>query len=99
MRMIYRLATLLLTLVSLTSACSAQRPASTYPFGQVTSVGQLVQPRASHTAKLLNDGRVLIAGGMKEIGVYFDSAEIFDGQRDSFSGETIKMLMRRVGHT
>jgi len=54
--------------------------------------------RADHTATLLPDGRVLIAGGMVENGVFLNSAELFDPGKGMFTA-TASMQSRRVGHS
>src|SRR5947209_1065560 len=54
--------------------------------------------RADHTATLLRDGRVLIAGGMVENVVFLDSAEIFDPAKQIFT-PVVNMHSRRVGHS
>ncbi len=47
---------------------------------------------------MLQDGRVLIAGGMVENGVFLSSAELFDPATGRFS-TTDTMQSRRVGHS
>src|SRR5436305_890850 len=65
---------------------------------RVLPSGHLSEARADHTATLLPDGRVLIAGGMVENGVYLDSMEIYDPKTGSFKpGGT--MSSKRVGHS
>ncbi len=49
------------------------------------SIGEMSEPRAAHTASLLNDGKVLIAGGFIKEGEITATAEIFDPQDDKFS--------------
>ena len=66
--------------------------------GTFTATGSMIQARRLHTATLLEDGRVLVAGG------YFDticstaSAELFDPATGTFSS-TGFMLTERVNHT
>ncbi|HVP43601.1 MAG TPA: kelch repeat-containing protein [Terriglobales bacterium] len=68
------------------------------PQGQVAPTGSMHDRRADHSATLLKDGRVLIAGGMVENGVFLSSAELFDPATGRFAG-TGDMLSRRVGHS
>ncbi|HVF26375.1 MAG TPA: kelch repeat-containing protein, partial [Anaerolineales bacterium] len=59
------------------------------------------EARAAHTATLLPDGRVLIAGGFREEGtseIAIASAEIFDPKTNSFI-PTSDMNAPRNGHT
>ena len=66
--------------------------------GTFTATGSMIQARRLHTATLLEDGRVLVAGG------YFDaicstaSAELFDPATGTFSSAGF-MLTERVNHT
>jgi len=51
-----------------------------------TSVGNMTTPRTFHTATLLLDGRVLIAGGNSDVaGTNLNSAEIFNPITNTFS--------------
>lgn len=74
------------------------------PAGTFTSTGSMTIGRAGHTATLLLDGTVLVAGGVgpqpfsnvpREV---LASAEIFDPATGTFS-LTGSMANRRVGHT
>jgi hypothetical protein len=66
--------------------------------GTFSATGSMIQARWRHTATLLSDGQVLIAGG------YFDaicttaSAELFDPATGTFSSTGL-MLTERVRHT
>ena len=62
---------------------------------------QMNVERAAHTATLLPDGRVLIAGGFREEGtseIAISSAEIFDPETNTFT-PTSDMNAPRNGHT
>jgi WD40 repeat protein len=62
---------------------------------------QMNVERAAHTATLLSDGRVLIAGGFREEAtseIAISSAEIFDPATNTFS-PTADMNAPRNGHT
>jgi len=48
----------------------------TQTFAQIPGVMQ--HPRASHSATLMSDGRVMLLGGMNEVGVIVGTGDIFD---------------------
>ncbi len=54
--------------------------------------------RAAHTATLLKNGKVLIAGGMEREGAILDSTELYDPAKRTYSAAP-HMTMQRVGHT
>jgi Kelch motif len=69
--------------------------------GGVTTTGSLAVPRASHTATLLGDGRVLVAGGCARDSCETDersaSTELYEPQARRFvSGPGL--VVGRVGH-
>jgi hypothetical protein len=58
--------------------------------------------RQAHTATLLDDGRVLVAGGIGLIGENVDTlraAVIFDPESGEFAGAPISMVEQRANHT
>jgi hypothetical protein len=57
----------------------------------------MLEPRSGHTATLLPDGRVLIAGGMRRNQDFYRSAELYDPATGKFQ-PTGSMTMERVGH-
>jgi hypothetical protein len=61
--------------------------------GSFSPTGSMTTARAGHTATLLADGRVLVAGGDS-----LATAEIYDPKTGSF-GPTGSMANARVGHT
>jgi hypothetical protein len=63
--------------------------------GVFTKAGALTTGRQSHSATLLSDGRVLIAGGYD--GSYLASAELYDPQTGAFS-PTGSMSVGRIAH-
>ena len=72
---------------------------------EVTPTGGSIAPtdsmsiaRAAHTATLLPDGKVLIAGGMQRGGSYSKSAELYDPAGGTFTA-TGSMTTERAGHT
>ena len=94
-------AAVLTVLVGFAVNCSAQRKPIEIQqtYGKVSEIGRLSEARASHTATLLKDGRVLIAGGMERNGVFFDNADIFDPQTNSIKQIKAKMSIKRVSQT
>jgi hypothetical protein len=64
--------------------------------GQIIPTGNMKVPRSGHTATLLRDGTVLMAGGMLRNGDFSSTAEIFDPKTNQFS-PVKNMLLGRVG--
>ena len=64
--------------------------------GQIIPTSSMNVPRSGHTATLLRDGTVLIAGGMLRNGDFSSTAEIFDPKTNQFS-PVKDMLLGRVG--
>jgi hypothetical protein len=92
--------------VSFATNCSAQEKSAgvagsqaTQTYGKITEIGKLNEARASHTATRMNDGKILIAGGMERNGVFFDVADIFDPKMNNFARAKNKMSVERVSHT
>jgi len=76
---------LALTLVLSTAVPDGARSASSASQGTWQAAGSSLTPRAAHTASLLGDGRVLVAGGAGPSNKILDSAEIFDPTSDTWS--------------
>jgi len=66
--------------------------------GVLAPKGNMASPRSGHTATLLPDSRVLIAGGMVREGVIHEGAELYDPDSGAFE-LTGAMSAKRVGHT
>jgi hypothetical protein len=66
--------------------------------GSLAATGSPLEARFAHTATLLQDGRVLIAGCMERNGVWLDSAEVWDPATEKFTGLG-RMSARRAGAT
>jgi hypothetical protein len=66
--------------------------------GTFANAGSMATPREGHTATLLADGRVLIAGGNDVNGHAVESAEVFDPVTDAFTA-TGSMTTARGYHT
>jgi hypothetical protein len=65
--------------------------------GRFTATGNMLSPRASHTATLLPTGKVLIVGGTDEAVAPVPSAEIYDPSTGEFA-ETGNMVAWHSGH-
>jgi len=65
----------------------------------VVAAASMASARSGHTATLLPDGRVLIAGGMERNGVFYNTAELYDPVTNVFKDLPAKMAERRVGHS
>ena len=88
---IFVLPLLFLGFASHTSAAIAQTS------GNFTATGDMTTPRSGHTATLLADGRVLIAGGGGS-GDGLQTAELYDPAAGTFT-RTGDMTTARRGHT
>jgi N-acetylneuraminic acid mutarotase len=84
--------------IALLSCATGETSKVTVSEGKVMEAASMASPRSGHTATLLPNGGVLIAGGMNGNGSYSDGLEIFDPTTNSFT-TTRSMSARRVGHT
>ena len=64
--------------------------------GSITAAAPMLQPRSGHTATLLPNGKVLIAGGMRRNQDFYKSAELYDPATGKFQ-RTGEMSIGRVG--
>lgn len=95
--------------LAIVSACTSQPPPipqATVQVGQAgkcgtthgafVETGKMVTPRALHTATLLEDGTVLIAGGITgQPSTALDSSEIFDPATGTFSSSGTMTVARQ----
>jgi Putative Ig domain/Galactose oxidase, central domain len=63
------------------------------------ATGSMATARRFHTATLLGNGKVLVAGGEDAGATAFASAELYDPSTGTFSPTTGPMTIARVGHT
>jgi len=70
---------------------------STSSTGSLTPASPMLEPRSGHSATLLPDGKVLIAGGMRRNQDFYKSAELYDPATGKFQA-TGEMSLGRVGH-
>jgi hypothetical protein len=90
------LAFLLIALVTVAPGCTGAN-AEKRQSGSVSRIGSMTTQRAAHTATLLPDGRVFVAGGLTgESSVA--STEIFDPATSTFANAG-NMSVARTGHT
>ena len=66
--------------------------------GAWTAAAPMSEARVNHTATLLADGRVLVAGGGKQDGPYFNTAEVYDPNQDAWA-TAAPMSIGRAFHT
>ena len=86
----------LLAVVVLFSAVCSHSQSTGY---RLISSGEMQAGRAAHAATRLDDGRVLITGGMRVNAEFHDSAELFDPRSRQFSMLKGRLTMARVSHT
>jgi len=79
-----------------TAAHRSALPAAS-PTGSITAIAPMLEPRSAHTATLLPNGKVLIAGGMRRNQDFYRSAELYDPASGKFQ-PTGDLAERRVGH-
>jgi hypothetical protein len=98
---------LLLTVLSVVPGCNAKtvgtngtqrENSSVRGAGSVSSIRSMTTRRAAHTATLLPDGKVLVAGGFTGGENSLASAEVFDPATGTFTSAS-NMNVPRAGHT
>jgi hypothetical protein len=67
--------------------------------GEIAPTGGMAAGRSGHTATLLPNGKVLIAGGMERDGSIFGTAELYDPTTARFRPTAGSMTTPRVGHS
>src|ERR1051326_671452 len=69
------------------------------PFGEFSRTGNMITPRADHTATLLTTGKVLITGGfsLTAFNLPVPSAELYDPSTGTFT-PTGSMTTKRAQH-
>jgi galactose oxidase-like protein/Kelch motif protein len=90
------LATCIVILFAMAAIAFGPSQPSNSGAGSVVPGGQMLEPRSGHTATLLPDGKVLIAGGMRRNQDFYKSAELYDPVTGKFHG-TGEMSIGRVG--
>lgn len=81
-------------LISLNAETEAYDPAS----GTWAELAPMLDKRASHTATVLGDGRVLVVGGGKTDGPYLKTTEIYDPATDAWAAAA-PLARGRAFHT
>lgn len=89
---------ILLSAISVTAYCAKGTVSVNASLaGSLRPGASMLQPRSGHTATLLRDGNVLIAGGMRRNQDFYSSAELYDPATGTFKS-TGSMATARVGH-
>ena len=91
-----RLLLVCVIVISFVIAATAFRAATSQRVGTVSSAASMLEPRSGHSATLLPNGKVLIAGGMRRNQDFYKSAELYDPATGKFQ-PTGEMNERRVG--
>jgi Galactose oxidase, central domain len=84
--------------IILLGAASHSRLAQAQSAGTFTAIANMTTPRCAHTATLLLDGRVLIAGGENASSALLSSTEIYDPATQTFTPSR-NMTVARSWHT
>ena len=81
----------LVAVCAATLASSVPAPSTPPGGGSIVAGAPMSAPRSGHTATLLPNGKVLIAGGMRRNQDFYRSAELFDPGTGTFhtTGESI----------
>src|ERR1700750_839816 len=87
---------ILVTSIALYEAHTVGAISVIHNVGAVSSTVSMLDPRSGHSATLLPDGTVLIAGGMRRNQDFYKSAEIFDPVSNQFH-KVGDMSVARVG--
>jgi hypothetical protein len=85
-----------ITITFIVAAAAFHEKKSAPRVGTVSPATPMLQPRSGHTATLLPDGKVLIAGGMRGNQQFYKSAELYDPTTGRFQA-TGEMSIGRVG--
>ena len=67
------------------ASSSATSSATASTAGMLNAAAPMLSPRSGHTATLLPNGKVLIAGGMRRNQDFYKSAELYDPATGKFS--------------
>jgi hypothetical protein len=86
-----------LTFLALGLAALVTHPDQPSQSGHVAPASSMLEPRADHTATLLSNGKILIAGGMRRNQDFYRWAELYDPATGKFQS-TGAMNIARVGH-
>lgn len=89
---------LLVTIPAAITSCHAQIALQKSRAGKINAVGAMNVSRAAHTATLLDNGKVLLAGGVGTGWTFLADAELYDPATKAFT-RTGSMTTARESHT